>query len=273
MRALLSKGFGRRTALALAFGAPFILLVRQLFAAGFVGQSVKTLGDVRLNRDGTSVTVGSGTALQLGDVINTGPGARMRMRLVDGSILTLGENTSLSIDIFAVDPANKSRTVVMTLLSGIVNAAAAKSGEDKFDYQIKTANAYSAVRGTQWIVNALKAATSAYVLNGQVEFGSNTGRPVLIPAGSFSAVDSQGRVAPVQPTPPAVLQSLLAATSDTGGGSSVPTTPTPTPEPTPTQAPSANPNSPSYQRALKNNDSRGDRGYGGRDTGGGYHTN
>ena len=229
MRSLLSHAFGRRAALALGFGGAIFMLGRRLLAAGFVGQSVKTLGDVHLTRDGASITVGPGTALQLGDVINTGPGGRLRLRLVDGSILTLGENTSLSIDIFAVDGTNKSRTVVMTLLSGIVNAAAAKSGEDKFDYQIKTANAYSAVRGTQWIVDAPQGSTGAgstgvYVLSGQVELGANSGQPVLIPAGNWSSVDAQGKLSAVQPTTPEMLQPLLNATADNGGGAPVPTT-------------------------------------------------
>lgn len=247
-------------------------------AAGFVGQAVKILGTVNITRDGADMPVGPGTALQLGDVIKTGPGARMRLRFVDGSILTLGENTSLSIDIFAVDGTNKSRTVILTLLDGIVNAAAAKSGEDKFDYQIKTANAYSAVRGTKWIVDAPKGATGVatgvYVLNGQVELGTGAGQPALIPAGSYSTVDAQGKLAPVAPTTPEMLQPLLDATSDSGGGAPAPTTVPTTPTTPPTlQLPSLpQPDqTPDYQRALKN---RGNGGtYRDKTGGGGYGTN
>jgi ferric-dicitrate binding protein FerR (iron transport regulator) len=259
MRPLLSHAVGRRAALLLGFGGTLLMLARGLFAAGFVGQAVKALGDVRLSRDGSDITVGPGTALQLGDVIKTGAGARLRLRLVDGSILTLGENSALSIDIFAVDGTNKSRTVVMTLLNGIVNAAAAKSGEDKFDYQIKTANAYSAVRGTKWIVNDQKGETGVYVLSGEVELGANAGQPKLIPAGSWSLVDAQGKVAPVQPTTPAMLQPLLDATSDNGGGGTAPA-PTVTPQPTQTPSLPQPDQNPDYQRALKKNDSgRGER--------------
>src|SRR5689334_4495504 len=167
---------GHQAATAALIALCLLIAIGGALAAGFVGQAVKILGTVKISRDGSDISAGPGTALQLGDVIKTGPGARMRLRFVDGSILTLGENTSLSIDIFAVDGTNKSRTVVLTLLSGIVNAAAAKSGEDKFDYQIKTANAYSAVRGTKWIVDAPKGATGVYVLNGQVELGTGAGQ-------------------------------------------------------------------------------------------------
>jgi len=249
-----------RAALAAMTSLLLVIIVGTALAAGFVGQAVKVLGDVRITRDGADMTAGPGTALQLGDLIKTGPGARMRLRFVDGSILTLGENTQLSIDIFAVDGTNKSRTVILTLLSGIVNAAAAKSGEDKFDYQIKTANAYSAVRGTKWIVNTPKGSTGVYVLNGQVEVGAATAQPVLVPAGSWASVDPQGKLSPVQPTTPAMLQPLLDATSDNGGAASPPATPTPSP--LPLQVPS-NPlpdQNPNYQRALKNNDKNRDQG-------------
>lgn len=261
----------RRSIIAGLFCLVLVAVAASGVAAGFVGQAVKTLGDVRITREGADMTAGPGTALQLGDLIKTGPGARMRLRFVDGSILTLGENTSLSIDIFAVDGTNKSRTVMLTLLRGIVNAAAAKSGENKFDYQIKTANAYSAVRGTKWIVDTPKGTTGVYVLNGQVELGTGTEKPALIPAGSFASVDATGKLSPVAPTPPAVLQALLDATSDNGGA----LTPSPT---TPTQPPIQVPSlptpdqNPDYQRALKNGGKGGYKSNGDK-AGGGASTN
>ncbi len=249
---------GRRSVLAgvlslllvLAIG---VLAIGAAIAAGFVGQAVKTLGDVHVTRDGSDLSVGPGTALQLGDLIKTGPGARLRLRFVDGSILTLGENTSLSIDIFAVDGTNNSRTVVLTLLAGIVNTAAAKSGENQFDYQIKTPNAYSAVRGTKWIVNAPKGSTGVYVLSGAVELGSNSGQKALVNAGSWGSVDASGKLSPIAPTTPEMLQPLIDATSDNGGGGTPPSTTTPQPAPIQTPSLPAAPQNPTYQRALKNN--------------------
>jgi len=252
------RSIAHRAVLTAMVSLLLVIIVGAALAAAFVGQAVKVLGDVRITRDGTDITVGPGTALQLGDLIKTGAGARMRMRFVDGSILTLGENTQLSIDVFAIDGTNKSRTVILTLLGGIVNAAAAKSGEDKFDYQIKTANAYSAVRGTKWIVDAPKGSTGVYVLNGQVEVGAATAQPVLVPAGSWASVDAQGKLSPVAPTTPAMLQPLLDATSDNGGAASPPPT---TPTTPPVQLPS-NPipdETPDYQRALKNRDKKDDQ--------------
>jgi hypothetical protein len=206
----------RQIAVALVLFVSIILTASQAFAAAFVAQVVKTRGDIRIIRDGGDLSCGMGTAVQLGDVIKTGAGARLRLRFVDGSILALGEKTSLSVDLFAVDAANKSRTVVMTVLEGIVDAAAAKSGENKFDYQIKTASGYSAVRGTKWIVAFQNAVMRVYVLNGLVEVGANGEKPpVLVHAGQWSSVDAAGMLSPVQPTTPELLKPVMDATSDT----------------------------------------------------------
>jgi hypothetical protein len=214
-RMIRRHAFGRlRFAVLLCIA--LLLLTSQAFAAAFVAQAVKTRGDIRITRDGADITCSMGTAVLLGDVIKTGPGARLRLRFVDGSILALGENTKLSVDLFAVDAANKSRTVVLTVLEGIVSAAAAKSGENKFDYQIKTASGYSAVRGTKWIVGFQQALMTVYVLNGTVEMGGNGDNPpVLINTGQWGAIGGDGALSPPTPTTPDQLKPVLDATDDT----------------------------------------------------------
>jgi dihydroxyacetone kinase DhaKLM complex PTS-EIIA-like component DhaM len=205
-----------------------LFLASDAFAAAFVAQAVKTRGDIRITRDGGDMSCSQGTALQLGDLIKTGAGARLRLRFVDGSILTLGENTKLSIDLFAVDAANKSRTVVLTVIEGIVNAAAAKSNENKFDYQIKTASGYSAVRGTRWIVGFQQALMTVYVLNGTVEMGGNGDKPpVLINTGQWGSIDAAGALSPVTPTTPEQIKPVLEATDDTATNTPPPSTTTP----------------------------------------------
>lgn len=210
-----SVGAAQRLLAAAVLCVSVLLLASDALAAAFVAQVMKVRGEARVARDGQDTSLAMGSALQLGDVVKTGAGARLRLRFVDGSILALGENTTLSIDLFAVDAASKSRTVVLTLLQGIVNAAAAKSGENQFDYQIKTANGYSAVRGTKWIVAFHEALMTLYVLNGIVELGANGAvPPVMVNAGQWGSVDASGAVTPPQPTTPEMLKPVLEATDD-----------------------------------------------------------
>ncbi|MDQ7248229.1 FecR family protein [Dongia sedimenti] len=265
-----SLGTARRLVVAAILCVSLILAASQAFAAAFVAQAVKTRGDIRITRDGGDISCSMGTAVQLGDLIRTGADARLRLRFVDGSILTLGENTKLSVDLFAVDATNKSRTVVLTVLEGIVNASAAKSGESKFDYQIKTGAGYSAVRGTKWIVSFRQALMTVYVLNGTVEMGGNAGGPpALINAGQWGSIDAAGILSPVQPTTPELLKPVLDATSDTAMNSVPPSTtpaqpPIPLPQitPTPTQ-PKPPTRANKGNQGGNNNNSGGKGGYGG----------
>ena len=266
MTRLLFLRDARRVTFAAALLCCALLLALRALAADFVGQTVKASGAVEITRSGETLSAGQGTALELGDVIKTGPGARLRMRFVDGSILTMGENSTLSIDIFSVDATNNSRTVVLTMLEGIVNAVAAKSGESRFDYQIKTPNAYSAVRGTKWIVSFLKQKTGVYVLNGLVEMGPNStgAKPVFVPAGNWGSVDAQGRLGSVSPTTPDVLKPLLEATSDFAG-----IAPRPSTGPVQPTLPAARPNNPRPSDHGSNGSGAGGSGAGGGGAGGG----
>jgi hypothetical protein len=255
-----------RLAVATILCVVAILLESRAFAADFVAQAVKTRGDIRIIRDGGDISCSMGTAVQLGDVIKTGAGARLRLRFVDGSILVLGENTKLSVDIFAVDAANKSRTVVMTVLEGIVDAAAAKSGENKFDYELKTTSGYSAVRGTKWIVAFQKALMSVYVLNGTVEMGGNGDNPpVLINTGQWGAIDGDGALSPPTPTTPEQLKPVLDATDDNAMNAVPPSTTTPSQPVIPL------PQIPTQPKTMPkaNKSNQGGQGSGGK-AGGGY---
>ena len=265
------SGAQRLTVAAILF-VSLVLLASESFAAAFVAQAVKTRGDIRITRDGADMSCAMGTAVLLGDVIKTGPGARLRLRFVDGSILALGENTKLSVDLFAVDAANKSRTVVLTVLEGIVNAAAAKSGENKFDYQIKTASGYSAVRGTKWIVGFQQTLMTVYVLNGTVEMGGNGDNPpVLINTGQWGAIDGAGALSPPTPTTPEQLKPVLEATDDTSMNTVPPPAATPgqpfVPLPQIPTQPKATQKSNKGNQGGQSGGNAGGGGYGGKDPG------
>jgi hypothetical protein len=159
---------------------------------------------------------------------------------------------------------------VLTVLEGIVNASAAKSGESKFDYQIKTATGYSAVRGTKWIVAFQQALMKVYVLNGTVEMGGiGDLPPVMVNTGQWGSIDASGALQPPQATTPELLKPVLDATSDTASNSAPPSSTAPTtvpstpliPLPQITPPPPTQPKPPT--RAQKGNNSGGGYGKGG----------
>src|SRR5690242_12301225 len=111
MSSHLDSSFGRRvfvkvtTALgAVAVLAPVTGLGRRAFAASAdVGEVTKLRGQARAARNGSNVMLEVGTKIRSGDTIVTGPDARLKLQFLDGSTMTLGEASKLTIDKAAFD--------------------------------------------------------------------------------------------------------------------------------------------------------------------------
>jgi hypothetical protein len=205
-----------------------------------IAKADKVKGDVKVTRPSGDQPVTPGFNFLLQDVVTTGAGGRVRIHFADDSMVTLAEQSSLQINQFALNPSVPSRKVLLTALSGIVNAAATKSETGAFDYRIRAANVYSAVRGTNWVLALQPALTAVYVLEGRVEVGTTNGNRIVVDAGFFVTVDGSGKMSKVQPIPPATLQQIQSAT-DVAGISDAPAAPAPVqaPAPTPTETPPA----------------------------------
>jgi hypothetical protein len=150
-------------------------------------------------------------ALQVKDIIKTGAKARVQIGFADGSVVTLAENSALSIDRFTLN-AGTARSVTLSALSGVVDAVATKSGESKFDYQVRTAQGYSAVRGTHWIIGVQAAISTFVVVDGLVEVGTLSGSRTVVEAGQSVTVSSESGLGAEQPVSPEIMNQLTDET-------------------------------------------------------------
>ena len=161
-----NPGLGRRlflrmsTALCAAIGLPSLAL-----AADSVGAVTKIRGQARVSRQGQNVMLDDGTAIESGDNVVTGPEARLKIQFNDGSVITLGENSKLTIDHAKFDGGK--RDIASTLLDGIVRCAVAKAAEGS-NFEMNSSLVTSAARGTEWIVSIKNRTTSLLVLEGVV---------------------------------------------------------------------------------------------------------
>jgi hypothetical protein len=108
-----------------------------------------------------------GAELFEGDRIRTETGARLRLALRDGSVLTCGEASGLTLDraLYAPDPASRSYLVRVSF--GIVRAVVELlAAPEAFEMQTRTA--VISVRGTEWIAEVQRAATAVVALDGAV---------------------------------------------------------------------------------------------------------
>lgn len=143
--------------------------------AGFQGQVSITQADrpvpVRLDQ-----TVAEGA------LIETGPNARLRLALADGSAVAVPSNTRVRIDRLRLDPASGDPERVFTLLQGRMESRVASVGRNGA-YSVRTPVSVSAVRGTDF----------------RSGFDSDSGRAMTEVLGGAVAVEAGGALQVLPP--------------------------------------------------------------------------
>jgi hypothetical protein len=127
-----------------------------------VGSAVVTR---RTTGEALPLTVGA--ELFEADRVRTDVGARLRLRLRDGSVLTCGEATGLILDEALYAPARASQSFLLRVPFGIVRSVVDLLAPQS-SYEMHTNTAVISVRGTEWIAEAERAATAIVALQGQV---------------------------------------------------------------------------------------------------------
>jgi len=179
---------------ALVLGVVFPLLCTQGLAAQEVGQVVAAEGTAEILR-GTAVTPAqAGIAVAKGDELRTGRPGRLRVMFQDQSVVTLGDDSRLTVDEQVFDPERSQAQSTVSLVKGkvssIVSAYYNWSGSK---YEVKTPTAVAGVRGTELVVIYDDDLDSTEVLgfSGQIRVHSlvDPDAPwVLVTAGQVSTV-------------------------------------------------------------------------------------
>jgi len=133
------------------------------------------------------VTGSERAALKIGDPVSVGDsvevpqGAKLKLRMADGTILAAASGSRLTIENYALGGATK-RDAKLELASGLVRAVVAAVGEPQ-KFEVDTATGVAAVRSTDWFIEAKGDATQVGVLEGVVTLQSvATHDEVRIPA-------------------------------------------------------------------------------------------
>ncbi|MBV5325190.1 MAG: FecR domain-containing protein, partial [Rhodospirillaceae bacterium] len=95
-----------------------------------------------------------------GDVVTTLAESRLRLALKDGSQLTLGELTKVTVAQFDFAEETLAREAAFDLTSGFLEAITAKAATGS-SFVIRTSNAVAATRATEWIVGKISLGPTA----------------------------------------------------------------------------------------------------------------
>lgn len=112
-------------------------------------------GDVAVIRAGKSLPAASGGGLLEGDRIVTGPKGSAAVTLKDGTVLSVGPNSSLDLTHYVFEPTSQNGSLLINLVQGTVRMVTGIMGRTNPELiKLTTPTSVVGVRGTDFIVEA-----------------------------------------------------------------------------------------------------------------------
>lgn len=173
-----SANFSRSICLAIALW----LLAGPLALAAPAGSVVGLLGACFIDTGGARRAAQLAAPVAVGDSVEVPEGGKLKLRMADGSIVSVASGSRLTIAAFGVDRAGRRQDAQLGLAQGLIRAVVAPASPPA-PFEVKTAVGTAAVRSTDWFVLASPSAMQVGVLAGRVEMTSAaTGNGEMIPA-------------------------------------------------------------------------------------------
>ncbi len=176
------------------------------------GTVVAISGQCFLEAEGKRTPLKLGEPVHVADTVDVSAGAKLKLRMNDGSVLSVASGSQLTIAAYTVDADGKRHDVELSLGQGLLRAVVAPVDRQTV-FEVKTGVGSAAVRSTDWFIEAQPGETTVAVLAGSVALTSGaTGAAVTIPAGSGASVAAGEDPAPPRAWRRAEFNALTART-------------------------------------------------------------
>jgi hypothetical protein len=163
-----------------------------------IGQVASLQGQATVQRAGSvqSMSLSVHSPVYRDDTIQTLEASKIKLLLIDGTELTLGEHSAMTLSKLVYAPQQNTHQGVVSMTRGFFRAVARKV-LPQTTFEVRTGTAVAAVRGTQWLGEVTPDATAIVVLHGEVAVvqadTSVRGEVVLTPG---LGTDVQGKKPP-----------------------------------------------------------------------------
>lgn len=167
-----------------------ILACTIMFAS--IGKISAMKGDITINGDKPSYK----TEIELKDFIKTGKNAKIQIKFNDGTIFTVGKNSTLDIEKFLYDESKpKINEAKFNVLKGAFSSITGRIGKlNKEKFKLRTKSASIGIRGT--IVKANQKIIQC--TEGAITVTTNNGKTVNVEAGQQTNVSSGTPSTPIE---------------------------------------------------------------------------
>jgi hypothetical protein len=197
----------------LLFAAALLLLLSPSLArAAPAGTVVGLSGASVVESGGARGAVKLGQPVQVGDTVEVPADGKLKLRMADGSVISVAAGTRLTIAAYGVDAAGQRQEARLSLAQGLLRAVVAPV-ERPASFEVNTAVGAAAVRSTDWFVEGSATAMQVGVLTGSVEMTSaTTKRRELIPARWGARMEAGRDPVPPRVWSPAEFAAVIART-------------------------------------------------------------
>jgi hypothetical protein len=168
-------------------------------AADIAGNVLAVGGDCILETGGQRQPLKMKDAVHVGDTVVVPGNGKLKLHMVDGSVLSAAAGTTLTIAAYTVDAATGQREARLSLSGGLLRSVVqSMAGPSRFE--VTAATAVAAVRSTDWFIESGAKITRVGVLTGRVGLISRgTGVAVDIPDRYGARVESGQDPMPPRP--------------------------------------------------------------------------
>jgi len=178
------------------------------------GTVVGITGECFVESSGQRSALALGAAVAIGDIVDVSSAGKLKLRMSDGSILSLAPGTRVTVTTYQTDASGQRLNAELSLAQGLLRAVVAPVSRPAV-FEVTTATGTAAVRSTDWLIEAKPDGTEVVVISGSVNLSSlATGVQVLIPANHSASVGLGLDPTPPRPLESAQISDLVARAED-----------------------------------------------------------
>jgi len=158
--------------------AVFILVSTFAFATPNqvdAGKTIMAIGSVKALMNERERSLLRKAPVFLQDTVQTQVDSRTQLRMVDGGLLSLKEQTQLAIANYEFNPASAQASIVLTLIKGGLRTVTGELDRNTSDYHLNTAVASIGVRGTDYSAQLVEQDLLLAVWQGAIDVQVSVG--------------------------------------------------------------------------------------------------
>ena len=150
-----------------------LLFSNHVISENNIGRVIHTNGSLVASNNGSIRTLKRGSYISEGDVVNSGITSKSQLRMVDGALIVLRQNSEMHFEEYRYDEKDKSAgSSIFSLIKGGFKTISGLIGkQNKKNYKVKTAFTTIGIRGTNYGITICDQGNCADGENGALNDG------------------------------------------------------------------------------------------------------